>query len=56
MARAGASGAPMAARSPMVQAIAVDAKPSDVSDNLLADGDIGGYNTDWMDPGRSWRW
>ena len=43
----------MAAHSPMVQAIAADEKPSDVSDDLLADGNIGGYNTYWMDPGQS---
>ena len=44
----------MAARSPMVRAVAADAKPSDVNDDLLADGNTGaGYNTYWMDPGLS---
>ena len=44
----------MAARSPMVRAVAEDAKPSDVNDDLLADGNTGaGYNAYWMDPGQT---
>ena len=43
-----------AARSPLVQAMAADEKPSVVDDNLLADGNAGaGYNAYWMDPGQT---
>jgi hypothetical protein len=44
----------MAGRDFLVRDAERDAGPSDVNDNLLADGNAGdGYNAFWMDPGRT---
>jgi hypothetical protein len=49
-----AEAAAIASGNPMVRRIAADAKPSNLNQDILADGDTGaGYNMGWIDPGQT---